>query len=281
VCIQFFWDKLRPANTVDNTWVRVAQQWAGNGWGTYFWPRVKDEVVVQFLNGDPDNPVITGSVYNAVNMPKYALPDNSTRSGIVSRSSKGGSAANANELRFEDKAGSEQIFLNAEKDMDHRTEHDHRRFVGNDDSLIIKGNQTEQLTGDYNGQVQGNSVVQVKGKSDLNISSDLNEKVGGSHSLDIGSNQSVQVGSAYSVDAGQTVYINGGMNVVIQAGMELSLVGPGGFITIGPAGVAISGTMVLINSGGAAGSGSAGTITSPASPTNPDQADDGTAGGAM
>jgi type VI secretion system secreted protein VgrG len=281
VCIQFFWDKLRPANKVDNTWVRVAQSWAGNGWGTYFWPRVKDEVVVQFLNGDPDNPVITGSVYNGVNMPKYALPDNSTRSGIVTRSSKGGSAANANELRFEDKTGSEQIFLNAEKDMDHRTEHDHRRFVGNNDSLTVTGKQTEQVGGDYNGQIKGNSVVKIVGKSDLDIGSDLTEKVGGSQSLNVGSNQSVQVGSAHSLVANQTVYINAGMNVVIQAGMELSLIGSGGFITIGPSGVAISGTMVLINSGGAAGSGSAGTINDPASPVDPDKADDGTKGGAM
>ena len=280
VCIQFFWDKLRKANAVDNTWVRVAQSWAGNGWGTYFWPRVKDEVVVQFLNGDPDNPVITGSVYNAVNMPRYELPDNSTRSGIVTRSSKGGSAQNANELRFEDKSGSEQIFLNAEKDMDHRTEHDHRRYVGNNDSLIVKGAQTEQVTGDHNGQIKGDSVTKIGGKSDLNIGSDLTEKVGGSHSLNIGSNQSVQVGSAYSMDANQTVYINAGMNVVIQAGMELTLIGSGGFINIGPAGVAISGTMVLINSGGAAGSGSAGTINDPAAPTDPDEADDGSKGGA-
>ena len=281
VCIQFFWDKARPANKVDNTWVRVAQSWAGKGWGTYFWPRVKDEVVVQFLNGDPDNPVITGSVYNAVNMPKYELPDNSTRSGIVTRSSKGGSAANANELRFEDKMGSEQIFLNAEKDMDHRTEHDHRRYVGNDDSLIVKGKQTEQVTGDFHGEVKGDSVVKLGGKSDLNVSSDLNEKVGGSHSLDISSNQSVQVGSAYSIGAGQTIYIKGGMTVVIEAGMQLSLKASGSFVDIGPTGVSISGTMVLINSGGAAGSGSAGTINSPASPNPPDQADDGSKGGAM
>jgi type VI secretion system secreted protein VgrG len=281
ICIQFFWDKLRQPNTVDNTWVRVAQHWAGNGWGTYFWPRVKDEVVVQFLNGDPDNPVITGSVYNGVNMPKYALPDNSTRSGIVTRSSKGGSAANANELRFEDKSGSEQIFLNAEKDMDHRTENDHRRYVGNNDSLVVKGNQTEQVAGNYNGQIQGDSVAQVKGKSDLHIGSDQNEKVDGSHSLNVGSNQSIQVGSAYSMGAGQTIYINGGMTVVIEAGMQLSLKACGSFIDIGPSGVSISGTLVLINSGGAAGSGSAGSITSPSSPNTPDQADDGTKGGKM
>jgi type VI secretion system secreted protein VgrG len=280
VCVQFYWDRLRPPNHVDNTWVRVAQSWAGKQWGAHFWPRANQEVVVQFLNGDPDNPVITGSLYNGMNVPPYDLPDHSTRSGIVTRSSKGGSAQNANELRFEDKKGSEQIFLNAEKDMDHRTEHDHRRYVGKDDSLIVKGKQTEQVTGDYNSQIQGKSVAKIGGKSDLDIGSDLTEKVGGSHMLKVGSSQSVQTGTAYSMDAGTTVYINAGTSLVIQAGVELSLIAGGNFINIGPAGVAISGTMVLINSGGAAGSGSAGTINSPASPAKPDEADDGSKGGA-
>jgi len=280
--VQFFWDKAKQRGSdADSIWVRVAQGWAGNGWGAHFWPRINDEVVIQFLNGDPDNPVITGSVYNGVNTPKYALPDNSTRSGIVTRSSKGGSAANANELRFEDLKGSEQIFLNAEKDMDHRTENDHRRFVGGKDSLIVTGNQLEQLGSEYHRQVSSNSIDQVGGNSDLGISGNLTEQVGGNHSLNVSGSQSIQVGTAYSMNAGQTVYINGGMNVVIQAGMELSLVGPGGFVTIGPAGVAISGTLVLINSGGAAGSGSAGSTPSPKTPTVPDKADDGTKGGAM
>ncbi|MGB9407889.1 MAG: type VI secretion system tip protein TssI/VgrG [Terracidiphilus sp.] len=281
VNIQFFWDKLRHPRTVDNTWVRVAQHWAGNGWGTYFWPRLNDEVVVQFLNGDPDNPVITGSVYNGVNVPKYALPDNSTRSGILTRSSKGGTAQNANELRFEDKAGSEQIFLNAEKDMDHRTEHDHRRFVGNNDSLIVQTNQSEQIGSNYHRQIKSNSVEQIGGNSDLAISGNQTEQVGGNHSLNVSSNQSIQVGSAYSMVANNTVYINGGMSVVIEAGMELCLQASGGFITIGPSGIAISGTMVLINSGGAPVSGTPGTISSPATPSAPDTADDSTKGGKM
>jgi len=118
--------------------------------GKLFWPRVKDEVVIQFLNGDPDNPMITGSVYNGVNTPKYALPDNKTRSGLVTRSSTGGSGANANELRFEDKMGSEQIYIHAEKDMDVSIEHDRRISVGNNDSLIVTGNQSEQIGSNFN-----------------------------------------------------------------------------------------------------------------------------------
>lgn len=280
VCIQFVWDKLRKPNTVDNTWVRVAQSWAGNGWGSYFWPRMNDEVVVQFLDGDPDNPVIVGSVYNGVNMPKYELPEHSTRSGLVTRSSKGGSAQNANELRFEDKAGSEQIFLNAEKDMDHRTENDHRRFVGNNDSLIVKNNQNEKIGADFNREIANNLVEKVGTNSEINIGSDLNEKIGGNYSEDVGSNHAEKVGQNYAMDAGMEVYIKAGMTVVIESGMELCLKGAGGFITIGPAGIAISGTMVMINSGGAAVSGSPGTITSPGAPKAPDEADDGTKGGA-
>lgn len=279
VKVRFFWDKLNDtSSTVDCTWVRVMQSWAGNGWGSYFWPRVKDEVVIQFLNGDPDNPMITGSVYNGVNTPKYALPDNKTRSGLVTRSSTGGSGANANELRFEDKMGSEQIFIHAEKDMDVSIERDRRISVGNNDSLIVTTNQSEKIGSNFNRQIGSNAVEQIGGNSDLGISGNLTESVGGNHSLNVSSNQSIQVGSAYSLGANNTIYINGGMSVVIQAGMELSLVASGNFVTIGPSGVAISGTMVLINSGGAPGSGSAGQIGTPGTPAAPDQAEDATSG---
>jgi len=297
--VQFFWDKLNSRGaTTDTTWVRVAQSWAGNGWGTYHWPRVNDEVVVQFLNGDPDNPVVTGSVYNGLNAPPYPLPDNGTRSGIKTRSSKGGSASNANELRFEDKMGSEQIYIHAEKDMDTSVEHDRRATVGNNDSLTITGNQTELVKGNYNRKTQGNTVEAVTGNVDLKIGGNQTESVGGNlglkvtgnqaesvggnHGLKVTGSQSISVGSAYSLNSDDTIYINGGMNVVIQAGMELSLVAAGNFVTIGPSGVSISGTMVLINSGGAAGSGSVGDTGSPGSPGDPgtpDTVDDSDGGG--
>jgi type VI secretion system secreted protein VgrG len=259
----------------------VAQQWAGNGWGTYFWPRLNDEVIVEFLNGDPDNPVIVGSVYNGVNVPKYALPDHSTRSGILTRSSKGGGAANANELRFEDKTGSEQIFLNAEKDMDHRTENDNRRFVGGKDSLLVKGDQIEEVDGKVHRLTKGDSVEQIQGNSDVEVKGNLTEKVDQNCTLNVGMSQSEKVGQNYSLDSGMEIYLKAGMSVVIEAGMELTLKAAGGFINIGPAGVAISGTMVMINSGGAAGSGSAGNVPSPKTPEAPDTADDGSKGGKM
>jgi type VI secretion system secreted protein VgrG len=281
VCVQFFWDRARKPNTIDNTWVRVAQPWAGSGWGAYFWPRMNDEVVVQFLNGDPDNPIVTGSVYNGVNVPKYKLPDMSTRSGLVTRSSKGGSAQNANELRFEDKTGSEQIFLNAEKDMDHRTENDNRRFVGGKDSLIVKGSQLEEIDTDRSTTIKGNAVEKIGGDSNVNIAGNLNEKVGSSYSLNVGQNHGEKVGQNYSMDAGTEVYIKAGMTLVLESGMNLCLKGAGGFITIGPAGIAISGTMVMINSGGAAVPGTPATLQDPTDPTAPDEADDGSKGGSM
>ena len=281
VCVQFFWDRLRQPNTLDNTWVRVAQHWAGSGWGTYFWPRVNDEVIVQFLNGDPDNPIVVGSVYNGTNVPKYALPDMGTRSGILTRSSKGGGAGNANELRFEDKAGSEQIFMNAEKDLDHRIENDSREYVGAKKSLIVKGAHYEQITGDQHHDLKANRVEKVAQQADLDIGANRNEKVGGNYSLNVSGNLGEKVGSNYAMDAGTEVYIKAGMTLVIESGMELCLKGAGGFITIGPAGIAISGTMVMINSGGAALSGTPAQLTSPGAPTAPDEADDGTKGGKM
>ena len=319
VNVQFFWDKVRKDNTPDNTWVRVAQQWAGNGWGAYFWPRVGDEVVVEFLNGDPDNPLVVGSVYNATNMPKYALPDMSTRSGWVTRSSKGGSAANANELRFEDKKGSEQIFINAEKDMDHRVENDHRLYIGGKDSVIVVGNQLEDINKDQNISIGGNRVENVGSNEDITIGSNRTEKVGGNESLNIGGSRSektggddsqsiggnlnekvsgnsshniggsnaVQVGGSYSMTVTGAAYVQSGATLVIQAADGITLSGPGGFITISDAGISISGTMVLINSGGMAIPGMAGPQTPPVAPTDPktpatpDTADDGTAGGAL
>lgn len=285
VSVQFLWDRERKADTVDNTWVRVAQHWGGSGWGTYFWPRKHDEVVISFLDGDPDNPIITGSVYNGTNMPKYALPDNSTRSGILTRSSKTGTAANANELRFEDKKGTEEIYINAEKDMNVNVEADHSRNVGVNEMIDVKGarwltveksqttsvkeNITTVIGANSNHTVGGDHLQKYAGNTDINHVGNLTEKVGGDYSIQCSGKHNEKVGSVYVVDAGQEVHMKAGMTVTVEAGMELTLKGAGGFITIGPSGVTIQGIMVLINSGGAAGSGSPAVVTDPKDPVAP------------
>jgi type VI secretion system secreted protein VgrG len=278
VCVQFHWDRERPLNTVENTLLRVAQPWAGSGWGSFFWPRVNDEVVVDFVEGDPDQPLVVGSVYNGVNLPKYDPKDHYTRSGFVTRSSLQGNASNANELRFEDKKDSEQIFINAEKDMDLRVEKDDRTFVGGDQHLIVKGKQLASIGGDRGVTVTGNYAEKIQQDANHSVGENSNEKIGLNYSLQVGVNHYNKTGMVHVIDAGAEVHIKGGATVVIDGGVGLCLSGPGGFISIDPSGVTIQGLLVRINSGGAQLQGSPAQVQSPKDPAAPDEADDGSKG---
>lgn len=297
VCVQFWWDRNRKENTPDNTLLRVAQSWAGKGWGTYFWPRVGDEVLIDFMEGDPDQPIVVGSVYNGVNMPKYDPAGQYTLAGVLTRSSKNGAAANANELRFEDLKDKEQIYMNAERDYDLHVEHDWHALVGNEQHSTIKSNQFEEVDGDSHRLVKGKELQEVDGEADLNVkgnhivqvggdrshtvTGNLKESIGQNSGVTVGQNLSQQVGSNFSlmatqnnqiqagqnhnVTAGQNINLMGGMAVNITGGATgVSIVGPGGFISITDAGIAIMGTMVMINSGGGP------TPADPAVPQSPD-----------
>jgi len=246
VKVQFHWDR----EAKSSCFVRVSQAWAGKNWGQIQIPRIGQEVVVDFLEGDPDRPLVVGRVYNAELMPPYTLPDDQTMSGAKSRSSKGGSADNYNEIVIEDKKGSEYIGIHAEKDMREYVEKDSYEYVGQNRNLLVAGSQAEKVSADKHLTVQGERRESVGG--------DLSEQVGGSHN--------VKVGAVYSVESGQEIHIKGGMKVIIDAGMQISLVGPGGFVDIGPSGVTIQGTMVLINSGGSHGSGTASQPKAPEAP---------------
>jgi type VI secretion system secreted protein VgrG len=138
VKVQFPWDRVGTKNENSSCWVRLTESWAGKNWGTIFLPRIGQEVVVEFINGDPDRPLVTGRVYNATHMPPYALPDNKTQCGLKTRSSKQGAAADFNELRFEDKKGAEDIYFHAQKDF--------HRVVENDDDLQVLHDQTITIT---------------------------------------------------------------------------------------------------------------------------------------
>ena len=276
VKVQFYWDRQGKKDEKSSCWIRVSQPWAGKNWGAMWIPRMGQEVIVDFLEGDPDRPLITGRVYNAEEVVPYPLPDHQTVSTFKSRSSKGGGSANYNEIRFEDKKGSEQIFINAEKDMDLRVENDSREYVKNDRHLIVHNNQHALVEAERHSHVKADHKEAIDGNSSLNIKGDCKEKVGGGMSLQVGQSMNEKVGQTWAIEAGQTVHIKAGMTLILEAGMQLSLKGPGGFVDIGPSGVTIQGTMVLINSGGAAGSGPGASPQDPDAPTDPHTADDGT-----
>ncbi|MEP7076125.1 MAG: type VI secretion system tip protein TssI/VgrG, partial [Acidobacteriota bacterium] len=161
VKVQFHWDRSGQFDPSSSSWIRVAQGWAGNKWGIMFIPRVGMEVIVHFQDGDPDQPIITGCVYNPGTMPPYTLPDEKTKSTIKSNSSKGGGGFN--EFRFEDKKGSEQIYIHGEKDQDIQIKNDNKQKIGNDQHLSVVADQKEKIGGDMHLHVVGDIKEKVDG----------------------------------------------------------------------------------------------------------------------
>jgi type VI secretion system secreted protein VgrG len=270
VKVQFFWD--RAGNMDDNSscWIRVAQLWAGKGWGAIFTPRVGQEVIVDFLEGDPDRPIITGRVYNADQTVPYALPGEQTKSTIKSMSSKGGGGFN--EIRLEDKKGSEQVFVFGQKDEDIRIQNDAREWIGNDRSLKVIRDQMENVGRDKHANVIRDHIEKAGRDHHLDIEGKEAIKIVGSHSKTVQGDVIEVFQGNQSTQVTQSIYIKG-MSIVIEAMTGMSLKVGGNFITIDSSGVTILGTMVNINSGGAALSGSAGSAVSPLAPTDPAIAD--------
>ncbi len=160
VKVQFYWDRVGKKNENSSCWIRVSQIWAGKTWGWMTIPRIGQEVLVDFLEGDPDRPIIVGRVYNADQMPPYTLPDNQTQSGIKTRSSKGGTTDNYNELRFEDLKGQEMITFHAEKDMSTSVEHDDTQLVQNNRTINVNGTHTETIVKDTTITItEGNETI--------------------------------------------------------------------------------------------------------------------------
>ncbi|ELW9322105.1 type VI secretion system Vgr family protein, partial [Enterobacter hormaechei] len=174
VKVKFHWDRLAKGDDTSSCWVRVSSAWAGQGYGGVQIPRVGDEVVVDFINGDPDRPIITGRVYNDASMPPWALPAAATQMGFMSRS-KDGHKDNANALRFEDKAGQEQIWIHAEKNMDTEIENCETHDVGVDRKKII--GRDEHVT--------------VKRNRDVNVGANSTSNTGNQHKFNVGKNQTV------------------------------------------------------------------------------------------
>ncbi len=281
VKVQFYWDREGKNDDNSSCWIRVSQPWAGSQYGSMWIPRIGQEVLVEFYEGDPDQPIITGRVYNAQQMPPYKLPDHHTRSTFKSRSSKGGGTSNFNELRFEDKKGSEQVFFHGEKEMDVRVKDESREWVGGNRHMIVKKDQNELVEKNKSLEVKMDQKEKIGKNRHLEVGMDRKEKIGKNMHLDVKMKRDEKTGMSYAHEAGTTIHIKAGVQVVIEAGAQISLKVGGSFVDINPAMVSIKGPMVHINSAGAAGSGSGAHPEPPDAPDKPDEADDGSKGTKM
>lgn len=284
VLVTFHWASEEEDGPKDSCWIRVAQGWAGKSWGTLFLPRVGQEVVVSFLDGDPDRPLITGAVYNGENLPPY-LPGEKTKSTIKSRSSKDGAADNFNELRFEDKKGEEEVYFQAEKDYNALIKNDSTTTIeGNktltvekdvtrtvkgketdevtdDASYTLKAKKTTEVTGDvsetYKAKLttevtadvtqtyKAKRTLKVTGAGSLKYSANLDEDVGGNYTLKVGGNLSIKATGSVTIE-GMSISIKGQSKVDVEGAMA-TFKGSGTCETSGGGMMTVKGGLVKIN----------------------------------
>ncbi|MCX4030320.1 type VI secretion system tip protein VgrG [Endozoicomonas sp. SM1973] len=251
--VQFHWDRDGQYNENSSCWVRVKQNWAGKQWGDLQVPRIGTEVLVKFINGDPDQPIVMGCLYNGRDKPPYKLPDHKTRTTFKTNSTPGGEGFN--EIRFEDKKGSEQVFIHAEKDLEVRIKNDKRETIGNERHLVVGNNSYEHTKGNHHQQIDGNQYISIDRDSHTTIGDSLHGKTG----------------RQYMIQAGNEIHIKAGDKVVIDAGVELTLKGGGSFAKLDPSGVAFQGATLKINEGGSAGSGSGVSVKEPSQAAESDK----------
>ena len=220
--VQFHWDRYGKADENSSCWIRVAQSWAGKKWGAVFMPRIGQEVMVEFVEGDPDHPIVTGRVYNDECQPPY-LPDNPTISTVKSNSSKGGGGFN--EIRFEDKKGEEQIFVHAEKNQDIRVKNDRFETILNNRHLDVKKDKFEHVANNRNEEVDADHMEKIGKDRHLQVVGKEAKEVGKSLSLTVKddvievfkANHSEQTTADYYLKA-DNIVIEGMTNVTIKVG---------------------------------------------------------------
>jgi type VI secretion system secreted protein VgrG len=234
VKVQFPWDRLGEKNENSSCFIRVSQTWAGGGWGFIQIPRIGQEVIVDFIEGDPDRPIITGRVYNAGQMPPYAVPGNATQSGWKSNSSLGGGGFN--ELRFEDKKGGEQVYFQAEKDHQLLVKNDRAKLVQHDQSDRIDNNAKHSVGVNLDEDVGNNKTTKVGVDRKVDIGSNDTETVGKNRSLTVGIDETIGVGSnsteTIGVNHTQTV---GAIQTITVGAARIDTVGAAETRTVGGA----------------------------------------------
>jgi type VI secretion system secreted protein VgrG len=198
--VQFHWDRDGKNDENSSCWIRVRQNWAGNQWGGLYIPRIKQEVIVDFLEGDPDQPIIVGAVYNANNMPPYGLPGEKTKSTLKSDSTKGGGGSN--EIRFEDKKGSEEVYLHGQKDWTIAIDNDKNQTIGHDESLTVANNRTKSVGVDQSETIGTNKTITVGSNHSETIGANMTQNVGTAKAETIGAAKALTIGAGYQVTVG-------------------------------------------------------------------------------
>jgi len=285
VKVQFHWDREGKRDENSSCWVRASHPWAGKGWGAVSVPRIGQEVIIDFLEGDPDRPIITGRVYNAEAMPPFPLPDGAVVSGIKSDTHKG---SGYNEISMDDTPGKEKFTIHAQYDKGTTVGNDSTESVGNnrssdvsvDDSLTVGSNQSVSVGSNQTVEVGGDRTLKVGGNEAVDIGSQKSEKIGADHILSTGGNQDITVGAAQAVTvtgaqnikttgarvvdcaasmdlkAGSALKIEGGAEVTISAPQikiagdaKVTISAGAGSIEVGPSGVKVSGPIVDVTGG--------------------------------
>ena len=248
VKVQFFWDRLGKNDQNSSCWIRVAEVWAGKGWGTLFHPRIGQEVIVDFLEGDPDRPIITGRVYNAEQMPPHG-PAQMTQSTIISRSTKQGGTGNFNEIMFEDKKGSELLYIHAEKDQTIEVENDESHTVGHDRTKTIDHDETTHVKHDRTETVDNNETITIKNNrtetvqkdESITIQGNRTENVSKDESITISGGRTVSVGKSDSLSVSQNLSITANNSITITTGAASISMKSDGTITISGSSISIQG----------------------------------------
>ncbi|UTW09694.1 type VI secretion system Vgr family protein [Pseudomonas benzenivorans] len=238
VKVQFHWDRQGQADDKTSCWLRVSSSWAGDRYGGIAIPRISMEVLVTFLEGDPDQPLVTGCLYHKEHQVPYDLPANKTRSLFKTLSSPGGGGYN--ELRIEDRKGAEQIYIHAQRDWDENIEHDQKIRIG------FERHDT----------VEANSYSEFKAEEHRTTRADRKSEIKANDHLSVGQNQHIKIGTGQFISAGQEIHLSSGQKVVLEAGSELTFKAAGSFIKLDAGGITLVGPVIKINSGGRPGSGS-------------------------
>ncbi|WP_336348124.1 type VI secretion system tip protein VgrG [Pseudomonas monsensis] len=229
--LQFPWDRDGKNDETSSCWVRVVLPWSGKGFGMQFIPRIGQEVIVTFIDGDPDRPLVTGCVYNGDNALPYALPANQTQSGIKTQSSKGGGGFN--ELRFEDKKDAEEVFLQAQKDLKINVLNDTTATVGHDETLTVQNARTRTVKdGDETVTLEkgkrsvtiqtGSDTLDVKDSRTVKVGADQNHSTGGNYTDKVTGDYSLTVDGNLTIKVSGTLTLQSGGSFTIKSGADLA-----------------------------------------------------------